>query len=72
MSLIEFSIDKMENGVKVHVFSHELTDKVIYKDWIVTDVDDACNRLEAIIDQIRQMEKTGTIFDEKLLTGKLK
>lgn len=71
MSLIEFSIDKMENGVKVHLWSHELTDKIIYKDWIVTDVNDACNRLQAIIDEIRRIEKTGTFFEGKLLTGKL-
>ena len=64
-SLIEMSINSMENGMKVRVFSSAV-ESVLLKEWIVRDLDEACDTLEMIVAEIRKSKKTKHILEHKI------
>lgn len=64
-NLIDMSIQKIENGVLVHVFSSEV-EGVLLKEWIVQDLDEACDMLNKITDAIRQSKRTGMLLDHRV------
>ena len=64
-NLIDMSIQKIENGILVHVFSSEV-EGVLLKEWIVRDLDEACDMLDKITQAIRDSKRSGMLLEHRV------